>query len=150
MARARKGDPNNSPLHRIVPLGDRVKHLLKFGEKKNMPNGSTVFPPALDLPTRLWTKGSVFCNKQAFFLKQNSGEAYLASDELHKVVTNNVTGVFISKMSRYLSNVTGCSAYCHKAKEDLKATIKGPCWTSNILLHIFVCRRALAWITWPL
>lgn len=30
-----KGDPTNPSLRRDIPLGERVKHLLKFGENKN-------------------------------------------------------------------------------------------------------------------
>ena len=30
-----KGDPTNPSLRRDIPLGERVKHLLKFGENKS-------------------------------------------------------------------------------------------------------------------
>ena len=39
------------------------------------------------------------------------------------MAANNNTSVFISKISRYLSNITGSNAYWHKAKEDFKAII---------------------------
>ena len=57
------------------------------------------------------------------FLKQNPGEAHLTTEELQEMVANNNTNVFISKISRYVSNITGSNAYSHKNKEDLKAII---------------------------
>ena len=57
------------------------------------------------------------------FLKHNPGEAHLTAEDLQQMVANNNTHVFISKLSRYLSNITGSNAYWHKAKEDLKAII---------------------------
>lgn len=39
------------------------------------------------------------------------------------MAANNNTDAFLSKISRYLSNITGSNAYWHKAKEDLKAII---------------------------
>ena len=56
------------------------------------------------------------------FLKQNPGEAHLTV-ELQQMAADNNTNVFVSKLSRYLSNITGSNAYWHKAKEDLKAII---------------------------
>ena len=57
------------------------------------------------------------------FLKQNPGEAHLTVEELQQMAADNNTNVFVSKLSRYLSNITGSNAYWHKAKEDLKAII---------------------------
>lgn len=57
------------------------------------------------------------------FLKQNPGEAHLTVEELQQMAANNNTNIFISKLSRYLSNITGSNSYWHKAKEDLKAII---------------------------
>ena len=39
------------------------------------------------------------------------------------MASNNSADVFLSKISRYLSNVTVTNAYWHKAKQDLKAII---------------------------
>ena len=57
------------------------------------------------------------------FLKQNPGEAHLTVEELQQMTADNNTNVFVSKLSRYLSNITGSNAYWHKAKEDLKVII---------------------------
>ena len=51
------------------------------------------------------------------------GEAHLKTEELQQMAVNNNADVFLTKMSRYLSNISGSSAYWHKAKEDLKAII---------------------------
>lgn len=45
------------------------------------------------------------------FLKQNPGEAHLTVEELQQMAADNNTNVFVSKLSRYLSNITGSNAY---------------------------------------
>ena len=57
------------------------------------------------------------------FLKQNPGEAHLTTEELQQIVANHSSDIFLSKISRYLSNLTVSNAYWQKAKEDFKATI---------------------------
>ena len=54
------------------------------------------------------------------FLKQNPGEAHLTAEELQQMAANNNTNTFISKLSHYLSNITGSNSYWHKAKKDLR------------------------------
>ena len=54
------------------------------------------------------------------FLKQNPGEAHLTTEELQQMIANNSADVFLSKISRYLANITGSNAYWFKAREDLK------------------------------
>lgn len=49
------------------------------------------------------------------FLKQNPGEAHLATEELQQMVANHSSDIFLSKISRYLSNVTGSNAYWQKS-----------------------------------
>ena len=119
-----KGDPTNPSLHRGVPLGDRVKHLLKFGENKN---GKWVYRFATHPRFAYWALNMIqrkrILQQTDMFLKQNPGEAHLTAEELRQMAANNNTSVFISKISRYLSNITGSNAYWHKAKEELKAII---------------------------
>lgn len=57
------------------------------------------------------------------FLKQNPGEAHLTTEDLQQMAANANCSVFLSKISRYLTNITGSSTYWQKAKEDLKAII---------------------------
>ena len=45
------------------------------------------------------------------FLKQNPGEAHLTVDELREMAENSDTTVFMSKISRYVSNIAGTDAY---------------------------------------
>ena len=52
--------------------------------------------------------------------KQNPEEAHLTIDELQNMANSNA---FMSKLSRYASNITGSSSYWYKIREDLKAII---------------------------
>ena len=119
-----KGDPTNPSLHRNIPLAERVKHLLRFGENKN---GRWLYRFATHPRFAYWALNMIqrkrILQQTAIFLKQNPGEAHLTAENLQQMVANNNTHVFISKLSRYLSNITGSNAYWHKAKEDLKAII---------------------------
>ena len=58
------------------------------------------------------------------FLKQNPGEQHLTMEELREMVNNNNTNLFLNKLSRYVTNITGSDAYWYKEKEDLKAIIQ--------------------------
>ena len=61
--------------------------------------------------------------QNAIFLKQNPDESHLTMDELCEMASNNNSSSFMSKISRYVANVTGGSAYWFKIREDLKAII---------------------------
>ena len=56
-------------------------------------------------------------------MRQNPGEAHLTTEDLQQMAANANSSVFLSKISRYLRNITGSSAYWQKAKEDLTAII---------------------------
>ena len=58
------------------------------------------------------------------FLKQNPGESHLTIEELKDMACNNSSFVFVSKLSRYVGNITGSSPYWHRVREDLKAIIE--------------------------
>lgn len=77
------------------------------------------------------------------FLEQSPGEAHLTAEDLQQMVANNNTHVFISKLSWYLSNITGSNAYWHKGKEDLKAII------SHVGAPAFFFTFASADMHWP-
>lgn len=119
-----KGDPTNPSLHRNIPLAERVKHLLRFGENKN---GRWLYRFATHPRFAYWALNLIqrkrILQQTGIFLKQNSGEAQLTAEDLEQMVANNNAHVFISKLSHYRSNITGSNAYWHKAKEDLKAII---------------------------
>lgn len=58
------------------------------------------------------------------FLKQNPGEQHLTVEQLRDMITNNSSDVLLSKLSRYIANITGSDAYWYRAKEELKAIIQ--------------------------
>ena len=49
--------------------------------------------------------------QRGIFPKQNPGEAHLTTEELQEIAANNNTDTSLSKMSRYISNITGSNAY---------------------------------------
>lgn len=57
------------------------------------------------------------------FLKQNPGEAHPTTEELQQMVANNSADIFLCKISRYRSNLTGSSSHWQKTKEYLKTMI---------------------------
>ena len=66
--------------------------------------------------------------QNSIFLKQNPDESHLTFEQLQERACSNSSTSFMSKLSRYVANVTGSSAYWFKVKEDLKAirVAKGP------------------------
>ena len=70
----------------------------------------------------------------AVFFNQNPGEAHLTLEELRNMAIEKKSQLFMTKVSRYVANVTGSSAYWYKLQQDLKAIIsyKGP---PTIFLH---------------
>ena len=139
-----KGDPTNPSLHRNIPLAERVKHLLRFGENKDVR-----WLYRFDTHPRFasWALNMIqrkrILQQTGIFLKPNPGEAHLTAEDLQQMVANNNTHVFISKLSRYLSNITGSNAYWHKAKEDLKAI------TSPVGAPTFFFTFSSADMHWP-
>jgi len=119
-----RGDPTNPSLYKDVPLAERIKHLLKFGEKND---SKWIYRFASHPRFAYWAFNMIqrkrILQQTGIFLKQNPGEAHLTTEELQQIVANHSADIFLSKISRYLSNLTGSNAYWQKAKEDLKATI---------------------------
>ena len=61
--------------------------------------------------------------QSGLFVKQNPGEAHLTIDELCEMAASNNTDAVIYKVSRYVGNIAGTNAYCHRVSEELKAII---------------------------
>ena len=103
-----KGDPTNPSLYRDVQLAERIKHLLKYAEHKD---GRWVYRFASHPRFAYWAFNMIerkrILQQTGIFLKQNPGEAHLTIEELQEMVANNSANVFLSKMSRYLANITG-------------------------------------------
>ena len=119
-----KGDPTNPCLLRDVPFCNRIQHLLKFAEKVDE---SWFYRFASHLRFSYWALDMIHrrrtLQQSTIFLKQNPGQSHLTLEELREMVTNNTISSFMSKLSRYVSNVTGSVAYWHRVREDLKAII---------------------------
>ena len=120
-----KGDPTNPAIIRNVTLSDKIKHLIKFAEQKN--NG-WMYRFANHPRFSYWALNMIhrkqILQQTGIFLKQNPGENHLSMEELREMVTNNEGNLVMTKLSRYICNITGSDAYWHKAKEDLKAIIQ--------------------------
>lgn len=120
-----QGDTTNPSICQNVSLKEKIKHLIKFGERKeehwiyrfaNHPRFSCW---ALNMLQR-----SQILQQTGIFLKQNPGEQHLTLGQLRDMIyTNNSTNVLLSKLSRYIADITGSDAYWYRAKEELKAII---------------------------
>ena len=119
-----RADPTNQALLSDVPLQERIKHLIKFGE---IVDGKWVYCFASHPRFSYWALNMLLrkrtLEQTGIFLKQNPGEAHLTIDELREMAENNDVSVFMSKISRYVGNMAGTNAYWHKVREDLKAII---------------------------
>ena len=75
-----------------------------------------------------WALNMIQCKQilqqTGIFFKQNPGEKHLTLQELRDMITNNQSSLLMTKLSRYITNITGSDAYWFKAKEDLKAIIQ--------------------------
>lgn len=61
--------------------------------------------------------------QSSVFLKQNPGEPHLTLEELQNMAKNKTSKSFMTKLSRYVGNITGSSAYWYRVQQDLKTII---------------------------
>ena len=119
-----KGDRTNPSLFKEIPLSERVKHLIKFAEKID---GKWVYRFSSHPRFSYWALNMIqrerTLQQSGIFLRQNPGEAHLTLDELRQTAAANNSNALISKISRYVANITGSNAYWYKVREDLKAII---------------------------
>ena len=119
-----KGDPTNPSLLNDIPLGEKVKHLVKFAEQIN---GKWIFQFASHPRFCYWAFNMIqrkqTLQQSGMFLKQNPGEAHLTIDELREMAAGDNSHACISKISRYVANIAGSNAYWYKVREDLKAIV---------------------------
>ena len=123
-----KGDPTNPSLLKEIPLGERVKHLIKFAEKID---GKWVYRFSSHPRFSYWALNMIqrkrILQQSGMFLdRQNPSEAHLTLDELRQMATSNDSNTSISKISRYVANIAGSNAYWYKVREDLKAITVEP------------------------
>ena len=119
-----KGDPKNPCLQRYISFGNIIQHLLKYAEKVH---GKWVYRFASHPRFSYWALNMIqrkrALQQNSIFLQQNPDESHLTFEQLQEMACSNSSTSFTSKLSRYVANVTGSSAYWFKVKEDLKAII---------------------------
>lgn len=119
-----KGDPTNPSLYTDIPFCNRIKHLIKCAERSDR---GWVYRFAKHPRFPYWALNMIqrkrTLQQSSVFLKQNPGESHLTIEQLHEMASNNSCTSFMTKLSRYVSNITGSNAYWHKIKEELKAII---------------------------
>ena len=119
-----KGDPTNISLPKNVTLKEKIKHLLKFADRKDnkwqcrFASHPRFYNWALNMIQR-----KQILQQTGIFFKQNPGEQHLTLDELREIVQNNEANVLLTKVSRYITNITGSDTYWFKAKEDLRENV---------------------------
>ena len=120
-----KGDPTNSGTKRDVTFGEKIKHLIKFGEKKDE---KWRYRFAAHPRFAYWAFNMLqrhrMLSQGSIFLKQNPEESRMSVEELKEMLhSKSYAGVMSTLMHNNATNVTGSDAYWHKAKDDLKAII---------------------------
>ena len=110
--------------HCIAPFGERIKHLIRFAEKSEN-TWTYCFASHSRFP--YWALNTIQRNRTLgqcqIFLRQSPDESHLNISELKEIAENNDSAFLMSKISRYVANISGTNAYWHRAKEDLKAII---------------------------
>lgn len=119
-----KGDPTNPSLNRYVPFAQSIKDLLKYGE---FLGGEWVYRFAKHPRFSYWALNMIqrkrTLQQSSVFIKQNPGDAHLTIEQLHEMRSNNDSTNFMTKLSRYVANITGSNAYWHKRRDELKSII---------------------------
>jgi hypothetical protein len=119
-----KGDPTNPSLLYELTFLSKVQHLIKFAENIE---GKWIYRFASHPRFSYWALNMIqrqrTLQQSAIFLKQNPAEAHLTIDELRDMADANNSSTFMSKLSRYVSNITGSPSYWFKIREHLKAII---------------------------
>ena len=119
-----KGDPTSPNLNRDVPFHTAIKHLLKFGEFKNGPwNYRFAKHPRFSYWALSMIQRKRTLQQGSIFIKQNPGDSHFTIEEMREMASSNASTVFMSKLSRYVANITGSNAYWHKVRNDLKTII---------------------------
>jgi hypothetical protein len=95
------GDPTNPGILKDIPLGEKIKHLIKFAD---CINGKWVYRFASHPRFTYWGFNMIqrkrVLQQSGIFFKQNPGEAHLMIDELREMAASGNSNTFISKISR--------------------------------------------------
>ena len=120
-----KGDPTNPAILKNITLKEKIKHLIKFAEKRD---NKWIYRFANHPRFSYWALNMIqrkqILQQTGIFLKQNPGEQHLTLEEIREMINNNNSNLLMTKLSRYITNISGSDAYWYKAKEDLKAIIQ--------------------------
>jgi len=120
-----KGDPTNPAILKNITLKEKIKHLIKFAEKKD---NKWIYRFANHPSFSYWALSMIqrkqILQQTGIFLKQNRGEQHLTLEERREMVDNNNANLLMTKLSRYITNISGSDAYWYKKKEDLKGIIQ--------------------------
>ena len=76
--------------------------------------------------------------QSGIFLNQNPSESHLTIDELREMAASNSANVFLSKISRYVGNISGTSAYWNRVRDELKVIITSV-GALTFLLSLLIC-----------
>ena len=118
------GDPTNPAIQREIPFHEKIKHLLKFAELKE---GKFFYRFATHPRFAYWALNMIqrkcALEQGSFYLKQNPSDQHLTYDELQEMIETSSSAALMTRISRYVGNITGTNAYWHKVKDDLKAII---------------------------
>ena len=61
--------------------------------------------------------------QSSVFIKQNPGDAPVTIEQLRDMGSNNASTNFMTKLSRFVGNITGSNAYWQKRRNELKSII---------------------------
>ena len=118
------GDPTNPAIEREIPFHEKIKHLLKFAELKE---GKFFYRFAMHPRFAYWALNTIqrkrALDQGSFYLKQNPSDQHLTYDGLQEMIETSSSATLMTRISRYVGNITGTNAYWHKVKDDLKAII---------------------------
>ena len=119
-----KGDPTNPSLNRHLPFSQSIKNLLKFGE---FLGGKWVYRFAKQPCFSYWALNMVqrksTLQQSSVFIKQNPGDAHVTIEQLREMGSHHASTNFMTKILRYVGNITGSNAYWQKRQNELKSII---------------------------
>ena len=81
--------------------------------------------------------------QRSVFIKQNPGDAHVTIEQLRELGSSNASTSFMTKLSRYVGNITGSNAYWQKRRNELKSIINSK-GAPTIFFTFLISRHALA------
>ena len=126
-----KGDPTNNALLRNISSNDldsfasKVRHLLKFGEKKE---GKWYYRFAAHPRFAYWAFNMLYrkriLSKGNLYVKRNPGQSDFTLEEFNAMMYRETSGTLMNKIFYYSKEITGSCSYWNKIRQDLKTIVK--------------------------